>query len=546
MKTNKNIDRLFQEKFKELEVIPPKSVWSNIETNLDEKHKAKRGIPLWLRLTSVAAILLLLTIGAINYFDDSKNGVIITDVDPVNTPSDVENTLKNENIIDTNDKSIITDASNKDSELIETLESNTSNEGTSKFNKENNNTIANTSNKSINNNPTSKFEVTSKENIIATEKTLSNNSSTIANNINGDNNSNSSKLTTNSKVLKDNSLSNKNSIFKKLNNTKSNIAVTDTQNSINESVKFDSKINDINKNKENTSVSENNSKDVSLKQALKELNNKDKTEEVVAQSIEKLESLLPNTDSDEEKEKEDAIKKWSVASNVAPIFYNSFNTKGSPLDLQFENSPKTGSKSVSYGVKVGYNLNDKLTLQTGVSKMDVGYRIGDVFINPSQQQQPLARLANVVYSNTGVILNVNAQNFLDDSLVETTSSVPIKGTLDQAFGYIEVPLELKYRLTNTESKMGINLVGGFSTMFLDKNEVFVTTDEFSSNLGKANNLNNVNFSGNLGLDVDYKINKKIFINVAPTLKIHANTFSNGDKNFKPYLFGVYTGLNYRF
>ena len=81
---------------------------------------------------------------------------------------------------------------------------------------------------------------------------------------------------------------------------------------------------------------------------------------------------------------------------------------------------------------------------------------------------------------------------------------------------------------------------------LNGNEVYVENSEFSSNLGQANNLNDVNFSGNFGLDFDYSINKNLFINVAPIFKVYGNTFSNNTDNFEPYAIGIYTGINYRF
>jgi len=58
MNENKNIERLFQEKFKDFEVIPDEHIWDNIETQLDEKKK-RRIIPFWWRLSGVAAALLI-------------------------------------------------------------------------------------------------------------------------------------------------------------------------------------------------------------------------------------------------------------------------------------------------------------------------------------------------------------------------------------------------------------------------------------------------------------------------------------------------------
>jgi len=56
MSERKNIDRLFQEKFKDFEANPADEVWGNIETKLNEK-KRKRVIPFWWKLSGIAALL---------------------------------------------------------------------------------------------------------------------------------------------------------------------------------------------------------------------------------------------------------------------------------------------------------------------------------------------------------------------------------------------------------------------------------------------------------------------------------------------------------
>jgi len=58
MKESKNLDRLFQEKFRDFEQVPPAAVWSNIEAELEAKKKDKRF--LWLWIGSIAAGLALL------------------------------------------------------------------------------------------------------------------------------------------------------------------------------------------------------------------------------------------------------------------------------------------------------------------------------------------------------------------------------------------------------------------------------------------------------------------------------------------------------
>jgi len=118
------------------------------------------------------------------------------------------------------------------------------------------------------------------------------------------------------------------------------------------------------------------------------------------------------------------------------------------------------------------------------------------------------------------------------------------GELSQSFSYLEIPLEAKYVIS--PRKLGVNLIGGFSTFILNDNSISLNSSNEKIELGKATNLNKVNFSGNLGVDFDYNITKKIFINVSPMFKYQFNTFSENNGGFKPYYFGLYSGLNFRF
>src|SRR5690606_5763031 len=77
----------------------------------------------------------------------------------------------------------------------------------------------------------------------------------------------------------------------------------------------------------------------------------------------------------------------------------------------------------------------------------------------------------------------------------------VNGALEQQFGYIEVPLEVEYSIIN--SKFGLNVIGGFSTLFLNDNEVYTVLNNERSLLGEANNINSTSYSANFGLGFNY-------------------------------------------
>lgn len=512
MKPNKNLDRLFQEKLRDFEEIPPDIVWENIEAHLDGKKK-RRVIPIWWRYAGVAVVLLLLTFSGIQYFKNTNNG------------TEIDNTIVD---IDNNDTLLI----DNNSFLNKTNSDNTS--------------VSSSDNIDEQHSPSTIIRegIVVEKNEVKQDNSNTNESIVVVQN----NNENTpSKLEQAQTVVLngENKSTDKNDLLAQTDvkepSDKNQLSTTNENLSTNEELKSPS-VKSSNTNVITTSDLPSTTSIVLLeKEEDKVASNKDTFE-----NIENLEDTLDDKFKLKEEEKEDDLgNRWSVATVVAPVFYNSFNTKGSPLDLQFENSPKEGNQSVSYGVKVGFKLNKKWSVQSGVSMIDMGYSVGDVYINPSPQFA--SRLTNVDYISTATILNVSTENIVNSNQIETSLTEPIKGSLNQEYGYIEVPLEIKYSLTN--GKLGVHLIGGFSTLFLNSNEVFVETPEFTSELGEARNLNDIDFSGNFGFDIDYSINKHLFINVSPMLKVYTNTFSenyeNSD-NFKPYLFGVYTGLNYRF
>ncbi len=99
MSEKKHIDRIFQEKLKDLDVSPGEDVWDKISQELGEKDRGRKVIPIWWKLAGVAAALLLLvTVG--NYIsnqDDTLNNapVIVDD----ETSEEFNSNFQNESAI---------------------------------------------------------------------------------------------------------------------------------------------------------------------------------------------------------------------------------------------------------------------------------------------------------------------------------------------------------------------------------------------------------------------------------------------------------------
>ena len=105
-------------------------------------------------------------------------------------------------------------------------------------------------------------------------------------------------------------------------------------------------------------------------------------------------------------------------------------------------------------------------------------------------------------------------------------------------------MEFNYAIL--DKKLGVNLIGGVSSLFLVDNMVSLESGGLVTDIGQANNVNDVNFSTNVGIGINYEFSQNLQLNVEPMFKYQLNTFTETAGDFRPYAIGVYSGVRYRF
>jgi hypothetical protein len=241
------------------------------------------------------------------------------------------------------------------------------------------------------------------------------------------------------------------------------------------------------------------------------------------------------------KEKKETRSKWVVSSTFSPVYMN-LNGSGSALDSKFAENSKSYQTSMSYGVGVKYAINNKWSVRTGVNALNFEYNTNDIIYYYSNNG---AGLEHVNENGTGAGIVIENQNpkgiaYNDDGMVTTR----YKGNINHRINYIEVPMELSYKILN--KKFGIDVIGGVSSMFLNDNRVSLVSSESNLNVGEANNLNKLHFSTNVGLGLRYNFMKTFQANIEPMFKYQINTYNGDAGNFKPYFMGVYSGISFSF
>jgi len=500
--SKKNIDNLFQEKLHDFREIPDEKVWVSISDSLDKK-KSRKVIPIWWKLGGVAALLAVLFVSVNPFGEDSNIPPII---------SDTEN-LENNNLNEEEYKIRSADKSEKtiqiaDTESIDTGEANMKKNQNSKVpvqvEKTNTANVISPNNKTVENSQLANVDTKKPDSDKTANGEVDN--PLIADDIN-------IYAETKAEIAKSNSEQDQKNLLEN-NSPEGNFEIA---------VLTKEEVADVAKEELENEISDEGQK----KSIFDEIEKQNEAEEAIAES---------------------SKDKWSVGANVAPVYFSSFG-EGSPIDPAFNSNTKSGELNMSYGLSVAYNVTDKLSIRTGVNKVDFGYDTNEVEFSPSLQGSLSSRLNNVNYSESAenVVVASKRQNsfaFADKSTDVIANDISRNGVIAQEFGYIEVPIELDYSII--ENRFGVNFIGGVSTLFLTNNSVMINDTNETIELGEANNLNNVNFSTNIGFGLNYKFTQKIRLNVEPVFKYQLGTFSDISGSFRPFSVGVYSGLNYKF
>jgi len=508
MKEKKHIDKLFKDRFKDFEVSPSPEVWGSIQASLESRKKNRKIIPLFWKVGGVAALLaLLFTIGNSIYNASKVDTSVVTNedaIEQVETVNDKSPLIK-EALTGTIEVAAEEDKLNVDEERLEnSSERQVPSDVTKKaiqketnYNKKSEVVSANTSEKKSNRtNNLIKHEgpiVEIHKEAVAITSEKQKTSENINKDIDG-------PLDTNQSLIK-----------KEIGiseTIKTVVAATETK---------------------NETVDNATPEKQSILDAINEQN-----------AIKSEETIV--------KEKSSRDNRWEVAPNFAPVYYSSLS-EGSSIDPSFSDNSQSGDVNFSYGVQVSYAVTERLSVRSGISNVDLSYSTGGVELGAGPVSVALSSVnypgrQNVVLTvlDEGTIAAQNAANGGFGTITEKSTNGDVE--LIQNITYYEVPLELKYAVVKT--KIGVNIIGGVSTMFLGNNDVSVEAGDFSSTLGEANNLSSVSFTTNVGLGLDYKISKKFKFNVEPMFKYQLNPYSDSSVDFQPYYIGVYTGLSYKF
>lgn len=545
MENKKDLGKLFKAKLDGLEKSPNENLWAAINEELQDKKKKRRVIPFYFYYAGVALLLLFIGFAtksfwmpAFQNFNSIENSSTLNDRNSNAVDGDEQNEIVNQKSISTTkdgssadiESGINSDNTDISGESSEVSSNNESENGIQNSSSTNN---QKSSGKTTNANSKGNAENTLKSNSEATVKSNSNYSSTEKKN----------KTTTSTK--NDNSVAgsitgNNNNIDKKKNSTNKSTGTNNTV-SANQNHLHNQTISKTEGNASNDSSITKYSKNSDASESDQEtIANFNRTKIEVPTEIDslKIDSIAIKRKAKKElrvaaQKKLDSIEaakpKYYVFAHADVSAFNNFG-KQSFIDSRLDNYDTTTELQYNYGIYFGFIANDKLNIRIGLNKSSLSLTTKNV---PLISQNPNTAIS-------GYFSNVNYNTALsNEQLAEYLGASDV--TLAQNIRFVEIPLEAKYKVY--DGTIGIEAIGGISTLFLSKNEVKAEANNKFLYLGKVNNGLQASASLNLGAGLSYKIGKNLQLNVEPMFKYYFRSF---EVTNKPYSLNFQVGLQINF
>lgn len=279
--------------------------------------------------------------------------------------------------------------------------------------------------------------------------------------------------------------------------------------------------------------------------------------------------LIANEDFEEEVKEKDFL----IEALMSPT-YNYRDIVSSNQSLSnYYNEFESGQISYSGGMKVGYVASNRLSIHTGLVYSRIGYSIGGVTNIALKSSDAFDQLATQNFITEQPVVIANSIGKINNSIYSSSSisTVAQTETADASFDYIsggallspdnrsvvsdlsfsqifhvmEIPFLLKYKLI--DRKVDFNLLSGFSTNILLGNNLFVNDGSSRTSIGEIEAVNHINYSGDLGVGIEYEINKKLQLLFEPQFKYYLNSINKDNLiSNRPYTLGFYTGMSYSF
>ncbi|MCB0398597.1 MAG: hypothetical protein KDD26_03055 [Winogradskyella sp.] len=187
-----------------------------------------------------------------------------------------------------------------------------------------------------------------------------------------------------------------------------------------------------------------------------------------------------------------------------------------------------------YSFKVGYAISDKLLIKTGVGKNILGQQINNIAY-ASTDASLASDGGQAIVSDESLVFFGSSSEFAGND--GTSTEFTDNGTLQQQLDYVQVPLEVFYKVLAKE-KYDISMGVGGNVNFITNNRAYLNDEEIGENIGVVNTV----FGATLNTNVSYKLTEKTLLFIEPSYNYFQKPIDNSAQDFKNTQLRVLFGL----
>ncbi|MBS3769158.1 MAG: outer membrane beta-barrel protein [Bacteroidales bacterium] len=244
---------------------------------------------------------------------------------------------------------------------------------------------------------------------------------------------------------------------------------------------------------------------------------------------------------------------FSLKATMAPVMsYRRLQNNASRAEY---NTSESELFSYSGGVNFGYKLTERLSVHSGFYYSQMGQTVSKIRLGSDDfaqyGEEIFVRLKNSlgeVEVKPGKLISAkppeSIQNIVNGNRL-LKFSYKLDASVVQRFEYVKVPLMVEY--TVIDKKIDVNLVGGLNSNFLVNEGVYLKNQQGDTRLiGNTANIRQFNYSGSLGLGLEYNIATQVNMYFEPQMDYFLHSINYSETKTYPYSFGVLTGLSITF
>ncbi|TCO07404.1 outer membrane beta-barrel protein [Natronoflexus pectinivorans] len=265
-------------------------------------------------------------------------------------------------------------------------------------------------------------------------------------------------------------------------------------------------------------------------------------------------------------------RRFHIGASVSPV-YSYRQTSGSqpmPMGTLYASDQfnERGVVNAGGALNVNYQFHNRWAVESGVRFARMGQEVRTNFqqenifamAETSYNQANQTNIKSVPLNNSmGTIsqphspersaapsrteLSQSPQSVLMD--VNRVESINNEARFEQLIDYVEIPFTLRYYMIDREIK--VSLAGGVSTNWLVSNRVHLRDGDDRNSIGKTEGLSTLNWSTHAGLTFSIPVFGPLSFTMEPRVNYFLNEINQDyPVRYKPYSFGVYSGIQYTF